>query len=100
MNAYFEQKASFCVQFGATLTARLLRHLLPLIYPRSARSCRTAGSLFPLADNLPLRHAGGMHPPLLSLVFSKHETFLAEFINRTPQTNEVRRAAGLIAATY
>ena len=90
MNAYFEQKASFCVQFGATLTARLLRHLLPLIYPRSAHSCRTAGSLFPLADNLPLRHAGRMHPSLLSLVFSKHETFLAEFnCPGTPMAREL-----------
>ena len=66
MNAYFEQQASFCAQFVATLTARLLRHLLPVIYPHSAHSCSTAEFLFPLADNMPLWLSGGMHPLLLS----------------------------------
>ena len=32
MIAHFEQQAGFCAQFGATLTARLLRHLRAYIW--------------------------------------------------------------------
>ena len=127
MKAHFERQATYCSAFGADLTARLLRHLPDCILPSSALGQRIAnwpGDAAPEADNLPLRLAGGLHalllsakapelapiyrsgamadaelPKLLRAVLQRHDAELAAFIANAPQTNEVRRAAGLIAHT-
>jgi len=79
----------------------------------------------PEADNLPLRLAGGFYALLLSgkarelapiyrkgviadadmqtllqAVLQRHDAELTAFIENAPQTNEVRRAAGIIAAAH
>ena len=79
----------------------------------------------PEADNLPLRLAGGLHALLLSgkarelapiyrkgaiadadmqtllqAVLQRHDAELTAFIENAPQANEVRRAAGIIAAAH
>ena len=128
MKAHFERQATYCSAFGADLTARLLRHLPDCILPSSALGQRIAnwpGDAAPEADNLPLRLAGGLHalllsakapelapiyrsgamadaelPKLLRAVLQRHDAELAAFIANAPQTNEVRRAAGLIATAH
>ena len=128
MKRHFERQADYCTAFGAELTARLLRLLPDCISASSALGQRIAhwpGDPAPEADNLPLRLAGGLHalllsekahelapiyqsgamkdadmPALLQAVLLRHDAELTAFIANAPQTNEVRRAAGLIAAAH
>ena len=128
MKRHFERQATYCSAFGADLTARLLRQLPDCISPNSALGQRITnwpGDPAPEADNLPLRLAGGLHalllsakardlapiyrsgamadaelPAVLRSVLQRHDAELTAFIANAPQTNEVRRAAGLVAAAH
>ena len=128
MKRHFERQATYCSAFGADLTARLLRQLPDCISPSSALGQRITnwpGDPAPEADNLPLRLAGGLHalllsakardlapiyrsgamadaelPAVLRSVLQRHDAELTAFIANAPQTNEVRRAAGLVAAAH
>ena len=128
MKRHFERQADYCSAFGADLTARLLRQLCNCICASSALGQRIfnwPGDPAPEADNLPLRLAGGLHALLLSkkarelapiyrkgaiadadmqtllqAVLHRHDAELIAFIENAPQTNEVRRAAGIIAAAH
>lgn len=128
MKRHFERQATYCSAFGADLTARLLRRLPDCISPNSALGQRITnwpGDPAPEADNLPLRLAGGLHalllsakardlapiyrsgamadaelPAVLRSVLQRHDAELTAFIANAPQTNEVRRAAGLVAAAH
>ena len=128
MKRHFERQATYCSAFGADLTARLLRQLPDCICPSSALGQRITswpGDPAPEADNLPLRLAGGLHalllsakardlapiyrsgamadaelPAVLRFVLQRHDAELTAFIANAPQTNEVRRAAGLVAAAH
>ncbi|MDB2452687.1 DUF2332 domain-containing protein [Planktomarina temperata] len=128
MKRHFERQATYCSAFCADLTARLLRRLPDCISPNSALGQRITnwpGDPAPEADNLPLRLAGGLHalllsakardlapiyrsgamadaelPAVLRSVLQRHDAELSAFIANAPQTNEVRRAAGLVAAAH
>jgi hypothetical protein len=128
MKRHFERQADYCSAFGADLTARLLRQLSNCICASSALGQRIfnwPGDPAPEADNLPLRLAGGLHAllltgkarelaliyrkgaiadadmqTLLQAVLQRHDAELTAFIENAPQTNEVRRAAGIIAAAH
>ena len=128
MKRHFERQADYCSAFGADLTARLLRQLSNCICASSALGQRIfnwPGDPAPEADNLPLRLAGGLHALLLSgkarelapiyrkgaiadadmqtllqAVLQRHDAELTAFIENAPQANEVRRAAGIIAAAH
>ncbi len=83
------------------------------------------GNISPRGEALPLRIAGGLHAlvlmgrdpvltmayppntvddaPLLAVVLDalqRHDAFLSTWVSSPPQTNEVRRSAGLIAAAH
>ena len=128
MKRHFERQADYCSAFGADLTAQLLRQLCNCICASSALGQRIfnwPGDPPPEADNLPLRLASGLHALLLSkkarelapvyrkgaitdadmqtllqAVLQRHDAELIAFIENAPQTNEVRRAAEIIAAAH
>ena len=108
--------------------ARLMS-LLALHWPDdtavAGRFADWPGNISPRGAALPLRIAGGLHalvlmgrdaglaaayPPhsvadatLLAAVLGalrRHDAFLSDWVDRPPQTNEVRRSAGLIAAAH
>ncbi len=114
---------------GSPFTARLLRLLAARLSPGTPLTDRLfawPGDIGPAGASLPLRLLGGLHAlvlsgaaPALAAAFppneppddaalwaaidgalSDHAAFLDRWLDSPPQTNEVRRAAALIAAGH
>lgn len=121
--AVFEDQARSCEALGSPFTARVLRAAPRLIDPASALGTRIEGwegQIGSSGASVPLRLAGGLHalaltgplaaayPPgpaaglddALRCAFRHHEPHLMAWLDRPPQTNEVRRAAAVIAAAH
>ena len=124
----FRAQGRSCARLGSPFMARLMAVLADLWDDDSALGRRWAdhpGDLGPGGASLPLRVAGGLHAlhltgrdPALSAVWppaeaddaclraavagalDRHAAFLLDWAERAPQTNEIRRAAVLIAAAH
>ncbi|WP_371056640.1 DUF2332 domain-containing protein [Rhodosalinus sp. K401] len=124
----FRSQARACDRLGSPFMARLLDTLAAGWDETSALGRRFAaweGDIGPAGASLPLRLAGGLHAlclsaraPSLAAVYppaqageaalaralaetlATHEPFLLDWIDRAPQTNEIRRSAVLIAAAH
>ena len=55
MIAHFEQKTGFCAQFGASLTARLLRHLRAYIWPDQPETLTNSDDAIALVPPCPAK---------------------------------------------
>ncbi|MFY0618738.1 DUF2332 domain-containing protein [Shimia sp.] len=125
LRAAFLSQADSCEALESPFMGRILRMLPDLMAVTSDLSKRCAsfeGELGPSGHSLPLRIASGLHAlvlrsdaPNLTAVYppndvsddvlrtalrnalTTHDTFLTNWITNTPQTNEVRRSAVLIA---
>ncbi|MEY8831362.1 DUF2332 domain-containing protein [Sedimentitalea sp. XS_ASV28] len=124
----FLAQADACRHLGSPFMGRLLS-LLAQHWPTDSaldRRCALwSGDIGPRGASLPLRIAGGLHalvltgrdaglaaayPPAhvsdpvlcdaLLAALTEHETFMLEWIESAPQTNEVRRSSALIAAAH
>jgi len=124
-----ESQAQSCRALGSPLTARVLHLMAANLRPGSALSDRLwhwPGDIGPSKASVPLRLAGGLHAlvlngqaPELARAYDQHEAvsdsrfwrilaavldshagFLMRWLDSPPQTNEVRRAAVLIAAGH
>ena len=125
LQAHFVEQAGFCAEYGSPFTARLIEALgadLAAGGPTAALVGDWARS--PRADALSLRLTGALHAavltgrapalegvypaaapnwsidavwPLARAVLVDDQDWVAEFIKSPPQTNEVRRAIGLLA---
>lgn len=123
----FEAQARACAKLGSPFMAQLMAALAPRVAqggPVYDIVNGWEGDVGPAGASLPLRIAGGLHrlvlsgtAPSLSAVyppnraddadliaaveaaFSRHHREFAMWLANAPQTNEVRRAAVLIAAT-
>ena len=124
----FLDQAGHCAALGSPFMARLMT-LLAQGLPRDTAlfSLYEAwpGDLGPTAASLPLRLAGGLHalvlngqdtalasiyPPNapddktfereITKAITRNDAFLCDWVKNAPQTNEVRRAAVLIAASH
>ena len=121
-------QARSCAALGSPFMGRLLMLLadhMPLGTPLRDRIEGWPAPLGPSHASLPLRLAGGLHnlvltgaDPALAAVYPPHEVddarliretlaaldrnqaFLLSWIDSPPQTNEVRRSAGLIPAAH
>nr|WP_033315695.1 DUF2332 family protein [Limimaricola hongkongensis] len=128
MRAALADQSRHCAALGSPFMARLMAIMAahwPLRGAVARRLDEWPGDIGPRGAALPLRFAGGLHalvlqerdadlaaayPPrtvsdtdLLGAVqaaVSRHETFLLDWIQSPPQTNEVRRAAALIAGAH
>ncbi|MEM6729496.1 MAG: DUF2332 family protein, partial [Pseudomonadota bacterium] len=129
LTAAFARQAEACAGLGSPFMARLLPQVLRAISPASALGLRLSSwpeeRLGPSRDSVPLRLAGGLHrlvlsgeaSPLASVyppneasdaallaalqeTCAAHEASLLAAVDTPPQTNEVRRAAVLIAAGH
>ncbi|MEM6478962.1 MAG: DUF2332 family protein [Pseudomonadota bacterium] len=129
LESAFADQARSCAALGSPFMARLLPVLPRLIAPESRLGARLRGwpeaRLGPSHDSVPLRLAGALHrlhleggAPGLSAVYppndptdaalahalraalADHESALLDGLRIPPQTNEVRRAAVLIAAGH
>lgn len=126
VRAAFAQQAEWCIRLASPFTA-LLCDLLAKDLDRSTLVGRRAldwpGPPGSTADALPLRLVGGLHAlvrrgrlpelapcyppnplpgadrlrPILNAALRDADTELAEWLDRTPQTNEVGRSAALMA---
>lgn len=122
LRAAFEAQARHCEALGSPFMARLMP-LIPAALPDGALLERLAGwpgDVGHRADAVPLRLAGGLHalvlrgeplsaayPPhevpdaalsaALTDAMTAHEDHLLRWLDGPPQTNEVRRAAALVA---
>ena len=122
LRAAFEAQARHCEALGSPFMARLMP-LIPGALPDGALLERLAGwpgDVGHRADAVPLRLAGGLHalvlqgeplsaayPPhevpdaalsaALTDAMTAHEDHLLRWLDGPPQTNEVRRAAALVA---
>ncbi|MFD1380741.1 DUF2332 domain-containing protein [Fodinicurvata halophila] len=128
LQSAFLKQAEACRKFDSPFMGRLME-LLAEHWPDDTalaeRFVRWEGELGPAGASLPLRVAGGLHalvlkgrdtqlaavyPPnevddaqLCEVVLTalrRHDDFLCEWVERPPQTNEVRRSAVLIAAAH
>lgn len=125
LRAAFIEQAGYCEGLDSPFMGRLLRVLAARWPNDTALADKLAnwpGDIRPMADSLPLRVAGGLHalrlsgrdagldaayPPkqvsdaaLQAAVLNAlqdHDAFLCDWVDTAPQTNEVRRAAALIA---
>jgi len=122
------EQADHCEALDSPFMGRMLR-ILAKIWPNhtalAAKVAAWPGDIGPMADGLPLRIAGGLHaltlthqdiglgdayPPnavsdqalsdALIRAIETHDAFLCAWIDTAPQTNEVRRAAPLIATAH
>ncbi|CAN0577616.1 unnamed protein product, partial [Ectocarpus sp. 12 AP-2014] len=122
------EQAKSCVALGSPFMGRLLPFLADHMPTGTALLDKIEGWPAPLGPShasLPLRLAGGLHnlvltgaDPDLARVYppnvasdgefgaailaalDRHEPFLIDWIDRPPQTNEIRRSVGLIAAAH
>ncbi|KPA20196.1 hypothetical protein shim_36940 [Shimia sp. SK013] len=126
LRAAFLDQAGHCDGLGSPFMVRLLR-LLSQDWPEDTalaeKSASFTGDIGPSGHSLPLRIASGLHalvlqdrdaalaavyPPhsapdalfgeTIKQALHTHDAFLCDWIDRPPQTNEVRRSAVLIAA--
>lgn len=124
----FREQAGHCAALDSPFMARLL-NLLADEWPADTSLARKlagfSGDIGPLGASLPLRVAGGLHAlhlkgvdPDLSAVYPPvaapndrfraaildalhtHDAFLTDWVTHAPQTNELRRAAALIAGSH
>lgn len=121
----FVAQAGSCEALDSPFMGRLLRLLAshwPTDTKLAAKCARFRGDIGPMGASLPLRISGGLHalvlnntdadlvaayPPhggsdaalwqAVNAALHRHDQFLCDWINNAPQTNEVRRAAVLIA---
>jgi hypothetical protein len=125
----FRAQARACDLLGSPFTARLLALVADRLEPGTALADRIMGwpgDAGPAGDSVPLRLAGGLHALVqtgqdaglmavyadtaahtgdalwqpVAAALAAHEDFLMAWLNSPPQTNEVRRAAVLIAAAH
>lgn len=125
LHTAFHQQATSCAALGSPFMGQLL-NMLADHWPRDtalARHFETYhGDIGPAGHSLPLRIAGGLHALVLTgqdsdlgavypphqasdaalraavlAALRRHEAFLLEWTQSPPQTNEVRRAAVLMA---
>ena len=120
----FERQSRACADMGSPFMGRLMALLGAGLQPGDPVSDRVLhwqGDPGPSADSVPLRLAGGLHalklqgialgdvyPPhdvpdsalwqALVTAMNDHADQLLDWLDRPPQTNEVRRSAVLIAA--
>ena len=121
----FRQQAISCAALGSPFMAQLL-NMLADHWPQDTALAQSfhaySGDIGPAGHSLPLRIAGGLHALVLSQrddglapvypphsvpddtlpdavmsALHSHEDFLLEWTKSPPQTNEVRRAAVLMA---
>lgn len=122
----FLHQARSCAALDSPFMARLLTTLAE-IWPQDTALARTCdawtGDIGPNGASLPLRIASGLHalvlggddeplarayPPgeagdlaaALGAALSRHDAYLADWVLRPPQTNEVRRSVALIPAAH
>ncbi|MEL6914097.1 MAG: DUF2332 family protein [Pseudomonadota bacterium] len=129
LEAAFAEQARACSALGSPFMARMLPLVPGAVAEGSALAARLLAfdpaRLGPSGDSVPLRLAGALHhlhlrgasqalgavyPPeraseaalsaALSAAFAAHEANLLALLESPPQTNEVRRAAVLIAAGH
>lgn len=124
--AAFEEQARSNEALGSPFTARVLRLLPGLLDPATSLGARLRdwpGEIGPSGASVPLRLLGGLHalvlggdalalayPPhephetalrdALARALADREAHLLAWLDGPPQTNEVRRSAGLIAAAH
>ena len=123
----FAAQAVHCANLESPFMARLCTLLATRDWPGGAirdRVFRWPGDVTSYGDSVPLRLCGALHAlrlkgdPALVLAWPPHDVsddalwqavgdaltnhadFIDRFIDSPPQTNEVRRAAGLIAASH
>ena len=123
----FAAQAVHCANLDSPFMARLCTLLATRDWPAGRirdRIFAWPGDLSPMGQSVPLRLCGALHALRLNhddglmLVYPPHEVsdddlwqavgtaltdhaaFIDRFIDSPPQTNEVRRAAGLIAAAH
>ncbi len=121
----FLRQSEACANLGSPFMAQLMRLMAERLQPDSGLTRAIfdlPGALGPEASSVPLRIAGALHalkllnraelvpvyPPnqsdddalcaAVSRAFKSEATFIEAFIQNAPQTNEVRRAACMIAA--
>lgn len=128
LRAAFQEQSLSCAALGSPFMTQLMG-LLARHWPKDTAVARRfaswPGNIGPFGAALPLRLAGGLHaltlmgqdatlqaayPPqvvddaaLVEAVLGalrRHDAFLSDWIGSPPQTNEVRRSAGLIAAAH
>ncbi|MGQ0567585.1 MAG: DUF2332 domain-containing protein [Gemmobacter sp.] len=121
VRAAFHAQARACADLGSPLTARLLAGLADGLDTGTATGARVLswrGEPGPAGDSVPLRLAGGLHALVLSgqdpalaeaygagapvaaalQAIARHDATFDRWLDRPPQTNEVRRAAAFILA--
>jgi hypothetical protein len=123
----FDYQAQACTTLGSPFMGKLCRVLATRLVrgtPLTDRLFDWQGYIGPRGDSVPLRLCGALHalhlqgnaalmavyPPhiasddalwlAVSQVLADHADFIDTFIDSPPQTNEVRRAAALIAAGH
>lgn len=123
------QQGEACARLGSPFMQRLLTGLADRCWPEDSllgRPCADwPGDIGPGGASLPLRIAGGLHALVLSgadmdlaalypphaaseselaagayAALARNEAFMLDWMQRAPQTNEVRRSAVLIAAAH
>lgn len=125
LTAAFQEQAESCAALGSPFMARLLTLLAKNWPSQSALDRRVAsfeGDIGPAGHSVPLRIASALHALVLAgsdkalaevyppraaseqtlreavlAALDRHEAFILKWIESPPQTNEVRRAAALIA---
>lgn len=123
----FESQARGCPRLGSPFMGQLMQLFAMRDWPAGDlrdRAFAWTGDVSAMGDSVPLRFAGALHalklqgsadlakvyPPntvsddalwaVVSGVLVSEATFIDAFINNPPQTNEVRRAAVLIATGH
>lgn len=124
----FRAQADACTRLGSPFMGQLLSILAehwPATGTLATKMAGFDGDIGPAGHSLPLRIAGGLHALVLSgqspelaalypphaasdsdlrdgvlTALNQHETFLLEWTDSAPQTNEVRRSAALIAGAH
>lgn len=123
----FHVQSAACADLGSPFMARLCTHLADTLAPGTALTDRLfgwPGDLGPRAASVPLRLCGALHalrlmdraglaaiyPPhdpdeatfaaAIARALESEAAFIGRFVDSPPQTNEVRRAATLIAAAH
>lgn len=128
VRAAFASQSRATGQLGSPFYSRLMQQMQDRLDTGTAVGSAVlnwAGDPSPTADNVPLRLAGGLHAlvisgtdPGLAAVYpphdadpdavwdqicralSDHEAYLLRWLDSAPQTNEVRRAGGLVPAFH
>lgn len=124
VRSYFEAQSRACTKLGSPFMGRLMTLMAARLTDDTevgARVLHWSGDPSPAADNPSLRLAGALHALVLTgadaglasvypphdvpddavwtevvRALSEHEATLLPWLDRAPQTNEVRRAAALI----